>query len=49
MPQRGTFVKGLSSWSLLETGIEQRDEKRRVDLKRKLNDSWKSMRWIKRW
>lgn len=49
MAQQGAFVKGLSSQSLWKTGKEQRDERRHVDLKRKLNDSWKSMRWIKHW
>lgn len=27
----------------------ERDEGRHVDLKRNLNDSWKSMRWIRHW
>lgn len=49
MPQQGAFVKGLSSQSPWKSAKEQRDEGRRVDLKRKLNDSWWSMRWIKKW
>lgn len=49
MTQQGAFVKGLSSQGLWKTGKEQRNEGRRVDLKRILNDSWKSMKWIKHW